>query len=389
MSRTLIYVVYHDQGDLLLEALGSIDVESGDVDCVVINTSSTEESKTYLNNVVPSRIPIKQIPGNLIQVIASVYATYLEAYEFIVRLDADDRFEPGGLKKLMTFMWEQPNCAAVYGDWKIINEDGETRGAVLAPRPETYQGFHGACTMFRTKYLKKYEIDSYGISCQDGFCTYLYLKKNNLFIGKIDGLVFQYRRHQSNLSHARDRLWAARTTLLRAFADSTGRTRCIFIDCTGENLGERDQEFIRQNCTTAICGDGQYLRREDGDPIAIPRDVRLTDFFAEIEGERDCKILSVNVKKIGTQYFDGLIEIFVRSAVLQRHASVGYGTVFSRRIWLNTISGNDCVNLLDGATVPSFLECAGLSYFDNAKDNDEVGVVTDYFLTDFIDRTVI
>lgn len=384
-----MYVVYHDQGDLVLEALSSVDIESSEADCLVVNTSSSDSAKTYLASVVPSHIAVMNCPGTLIQVIGAVYEAYLDKYDFITRLDADDRFVPGGLKKLITFMSHRDECAAAYGDWEVINETGQIRGSVMAPSPDAHQGFHGACTVFRTASLKQFDIKRYNISCQDGFCTYLYLRKNNLPIAKINGIVFQYRRHSGNLSSARTRLWEARTTLLKVFIDTFDQTKCILIDCSMNDLGTQDQEFLRTNCAIAKCGGGNYFRSEDSEPISIPADVPLTDFFETIEKNSGNKLLSVNIKKLGSKYFDGLIEIFARSAAFQEGAQVRYGTVFSRRIWLNTNVATQCVNLVDDSTVPSFLEQPGLTYVDSTKNSKQVGVVTDFFLTDFIDRAAL
>ena len=386
MKRTLVYVVYHDQRDLVLEALSSIDIGSSDADCLVVNTSSSESAKIYLANVVPSHIPVMNCPGTLIQAIGAVYEACLDKYDFITRLDADDRFVTGGLKKLITFMSQRDDCAAAYGDWEIINETGQIRGSVIAPSPDAHQGFHGACTVFRTACLKQYDIKSYNISCQDGFCTYLYLRKNNLHIAKIDGVVFQYRRHGGNLSSARNRLWEARTTLLKVFIETFDQTKCILVDCSMNDIGAQDQEFLRKHCAIAKCGGGNYFRSEDSEPISIPAEVPLTNFFEKIEKNSGNKLLAVNIKKLGSEYFDGLIEVFAWSAVLQESAQVRYGTVFSRRIWMNNNVATQCVNLVEGATVPSFLEQPGLTYVDSTKNRNQFGVVTDFFLTDFIDR---
>ena len=101
----------------------------------------------------------------------------MDKYEFIIRLDGDDRVLPNGIGILLDKAASHPDAAAIYGDWHIIDNYGRRISQVCSPEPDQNDGFHGACTLFRCSKLKNLNFVDLDIDCQDGYATYMHLKK--------------------------------------------------------------------------------------------------------------------------------------------------------------------------------------------------------------------
>lgn len=372
-NKLLVYLVYHSETEFVQEAVNSLLDERTFVkfDMVVIDTSTCDEASKVLSDVVPPEIKIIKRRGILTEIVNFVFETYLKDYEYIVRLDADDIFIAGAIEKMLAVLENDQLVGAVYGGWKLIDSQSNYIADVDAPGPLSFQGFHGACTVFRSSALKRLIFKELEITSQDGFAIYMHLYSLNWKICALPEATFKYRRHTLNLSSNKSRLWASRLKVLRYYLPNPSVDTSIFIDCNAENLGENDNHFITSRTaihqiTKGVLSDGKIY--ED-----IDKDITLTKFIDTKFKHTGKSIISLNLSKIRDYYFDGLAEYLCMIGDLAKAKHVQYAYYIDTPIWHFQDQILSCINhrrndLNEVTNKNFFMQVRGINYFNYSKN---------------------
>ncbi|MDC0122152.1 glycosyltransferase [Planktomarina sp.] len=389
-NKLLVYLVYHSETLFIMEAIESV-LKARSVskfDLVVIDTSVCEKASQVLQNVVPSHIKIIPQKGILTKVVSFVFEKYKTHYDYILRLDADDVLLEDGLEKLLNDLEANPRTGAAYGGWQLINQKSTYISHVEAPPAASLQGFHGACTMFRTSALHGLDIEDLGITSQDGFAIFMHLYSSGWEISALPEPIFKYRRHTTNLSSNKKRLWDSRLKILRHYVAAEAVDAIILVDSQLENLGENDYEFVKSAEKFHI-NDGIFLSENQKD--FIDAEISLTQFIFKKFETTNKTIISFNYNKNSSNYFDGLIEYICRLGMLSEARHVQYAQYVDRAIWHFTDTGVSCINkkanmIGEIKSENFFIQNQGLNYFNfskNIKRNNFV--VTNNFFTSSVD----
>ncbi|WP_191907712.1 glycosyltransferase [Vibrio fortis] len=168
---------------------------------------------------------------------------------YIVRLDADDKFHPDAIESLLSG-FTSSQVAMVFGNWNIVDEKG---GYLYTYKRHDFQKdvtlmdspAHGACTMFRTDYLRSIGGYDEELRCQDGYELWFRIIEK-FEVKSLDKVIFDYRRHGNNLTGSEDRILGTRANILRKVANSKqtkSKKALAFIPVRGSNIDSRSMPF--------------------------------------------------------------------------------------------------------------------------------------------------
>ena len=367
-NKLLVYLVYHDEKLFVNDALCSVLLESSStlLDFVIIDTSKSSEVDEYLRSIVPEEVEIFKFPDILVNVVGFVFDKFASDYQYIVRLDADDQFLPGSITDMLEVLEKDQNAAAVYGGWKLIDNNSNYIADVEPPSPLSLQGFHGACTMFKTSALKKFDIRHLNITSQDGFAIYMHLHFSDWNVIALPYALFNYRRHSNNLSTNRERLWSSRLKILRHYVQRTKVNSSILIDCELEDFGNGDSYFLGEKTLIKHIKSGWYRDQHGSDPI--PEGNSLTQFIKERFQYSSQHVVAINLNKIKEAYFDGLIEYICLIGSITNTHRVYFTRLLDTTVWTYKTGDLVCENrqLLSSEKIINynlFYQVHGLNYF--------------------------
>lgn len=144
--------------------------------------------------------------------------------KYLIRLDADDFFEPSALGVMISLLEADPELGLVFPDYYYVNNEGERTGqerryhfddeVTLYDLPA-----HGACTMIRLQFLK--DVGGYDetFTCQDGY--ELWIKFISFYkVTNISKPLFSYRRHGQNLTGNEIRILNTRKAIKQKFVET-------------------------------------------------------------------------------------------------------------------------------------------------------------------------
>ena len=124
--------------------------------------------------------------------------------DYIIRLDADDYFYPGAVKKLINVIHKNKDTALVFPDYDIVDQNNTIIRTVKRHDFKNDvtlfdQPAHGACTLIRKSILD--EIGGYDsqFDRQDGYDLWLKIIKKYK-VKNINEPLFSYRQHNHNLT---------------------------------------------------------------------------------------------------------------------------------------------------------------------------------------------
>lgn len=324
-NKLLIYVLFHAHWDYIEECISSLheNLKTCGFDVVVINTTDSEQDFQHLERVVED-FDIRNIPGKLPLVINEVYEQYLDKYEFIMRLDADDFLYPNAIKTLLSSIDNSNDIGAVYGSWSIVDHNSRVVRRIAAPREEAGVGFHGACTLLRSSLLKGLSFTDLGIDSQDGFATYIFFQVNGIKVSSVRSFIFGYRRHSSNLSSDNERLIRNRKRILDYFFNAqrivnSNLFRLVFINTDLSDLSEPDGDFVKAFDYFLV---RNGIAKIGDTALKIPQDVTLSEFFSGYYS--DDNFIFINIEKLGSNYSAGLITSFVQYVSIMLPMTASY-----------------------------------------------------------------
>lgn len=387
MPSILVYVVFHRHWLFVEECLSSIRANLDDIefDVVVINTTESASDLKELK-CIANEYPVINIPKSLPLVLHQVYIDYLDKYDFIMRLDADDFLQVGAVKGLFDRLVRAPYAGAAYGGWSVVDEHSRLIRVVVPPAESVGLGFHGACTLFRTSSLLGLNFDSIGVDCQDGYATFLHLTVKGIRFVMVDQVIFGYRRHTTNITSDLRRLHSNRRRILNYFynllpANQKVGLRYVLIDTTAVDLNEADRQFLSGT---------QYYVVKDGEAAfgvqryKIPQDLSLSDYFMQLEPESN--FIFFNARKLAGRYAEGMLMSFSQFVTIMRPRVATYVEPITNRVLLIDNDGSvKALNVEGNVNRFCFTELNGLHALMQNDFVRDYAMYSDEILTKIVD----
>lgn len=251
--KVTVYITNHNYAEYLIQAIESVLGQTfQNFELIIIDDGSTDNSRELLKRYEKME-NIKIIyQGNRGLPISNNIALKQAKGEFIIRLDADDYFDKNALKILLN-EFDNERIGMVFGDWYITNQGGDVLGIEkrhdFGKDVSLYdQPAHGACTMFRTKFLRAVGGYDETISRQDGYeLWFRFIKEYE--IRNINIPIFYYRKHGSSLTDKSEELLSTRSYILKRIVERenkpfTKKAVAIF-PIRGEKLDSRSKPFFK------------------------------------------------------------------------------------------------------------------------------------------------
>ncbi|GAA4348873.1 glycosyltransferase family 2 protein [Kangiella taiwanensis] len=248
-----VYIVNHNYGKYIEQAIEStVNQSYPNIEILIIDDGSTDNSREILTKYIGQEKIEVIFQENKGLTKTNNTALRLAEGEYIVRLDADDTFKPNALQNLLDGFTDK-DVAMVFGNWDVVDESGNhlytfkrhdfENDVTLLDCPA-----HGACTMFYTKYLKAVGGYDEELQCQDGFELWFRVV-DNFKVKSLDKLIFNYRRHGSNLTGNEEKILYTRSNILRKVAEKKGSVDSSFvvIPIRGGSLDSRSNPFEKIN----------------------------------------------------------------------------------------------------------------------------------------------
>lgn len=225
LNRSIgIYIVVHDHKETwikkavtsILSAIELID-ESFSAKVWLIDTSENISTQEVSENIALNySIPYLNFSGLSLNRVANKALEFVES-TYIVRLDADDWVDVQFLNEVVESISLNPYADAFIPAYTEVSEDESVIRKVIRNDLLNCEVLdnpcHGACTVFRTDFIKMQGGYSTTIDRQDGYYIWLRLIKNGSF-ALVPNAEFFYRQHGANLTSSVSKLWEARYQIL-------------------------------------------------------------------------------------------------------------------------------------------------------------------------------
>lgn len=214
-----VYVTNYNYGKYIKEAILSLLNQSfQNFEIIIIDDGSTDNSKEIINEFSNNKKIRVLYQENLGLTKSNNKALQLANGKYIMRLDADDILLENSLKVLVNEFKHDSQLGMVFGNWYVIDEhdnilyqqkrfDFENEVSLFD------QPAHGACTMFKTEYLRKIGGYDESLTRQDGYELWLRFIKN-FKIKNVNQIIFKYRMHGQNLTSNEKKLLQTRSKIL-------------------------------------------------------------------------------------------------------------------------------------------------------------------------------
>lgn len=244
-----IYITNYNYGPFIEDAITSVLEQTyNNIEIIIIDDGSTDCSREVIEKYIShEKIEVVYQQNKGLTKTNNV-ALRLSQGKYIVRLDADDRLKKDAIQNLVDGFIND-NIAMVFGNWDVVDEhcnflysykrhDFE-QDVTLLDCPA-----HGACTMFRTDYLKSVGGYDEELRCQDGFELWFRIVEK-FEVKNLDKVIFDYRRHGSNLTGNEDKILSTRSNILKKISSnkSVEITPFAFIPIRGSKIDSRSMPF--------------------------------------------------------------------------------------------------------------------------------------------------
>ncbi len=237
-SASVIITTYN-HARFLGEAIESVLAQTvKPAEIIVVDDGSTDDPASVVHKFHTVRLIRQKNQG-----LGAARNTGLEAArgKFIVFLDADDRLRPAALATNLALFKEQPECALVYGAYRLIGESGSVKSTIplRAAGDDAFAGFlNGNLIGMHATVLYRRDIlqDAGGFdpklqACED-YDVYLRLSRFHKVACSPEVLA-DYRRHGSNMSNKIPKMLASALEVL-------GRQRSIALSSPQWALAYRE-----------------------------------------------------------------------------------------------------------------------------------------------------
>lgn len=142
--------------------------------------------------------------------------------KYFIRLDPDDYFNESALLVMSNYLENNKKISIVYPDYFYVDKKSNILDIDMRKKIGTEVNVfdlpaHGACTMIRTRILKKLGGYSKKFTAQDGYdIWYNILDKYNIF--NISTPLFYYRQHSLSLTRGEQRILGERQKIKKYYA---------------------------------------------------------------------------------------------------------------------------------------------------------------------------
>jgi len=221
--KITVYITCYNYAKYVEKAIQSVLSQTiQDFELLIIDDGSTDESREIIQkfeNEEQVKIIFQQNKGlNATNNVAINHARG----QYIIRLDADDYFQPEALGVMSSILDSDDELGLVFPDYYYVDIEGNRTGThrrhFFDDEVTLYdQPAHGACTMVRLDYLRKLGGYDESFTCQDGFDLWIKFISFHK-VTNISRPLFSYRQHNANLTINQDKILETRRKIKRKFA---------------------------------------------------------------------------------------------------------------------------------------------------------------------------
>ena len=141
--------------------------------------------------------------------------------KFVLRLDADDILHPNAVKEMYTKVKKNTKSVLIFPDYLNINERSKITSIFKYKRKKNFSiqdpPAHGACSLIKKNFLKKFGFYNEKFDRQDGFYIWILIHLKNFNVIHCKKALFYYRKHKKNLSRNRYKILKTRLKILDYF----------------------------------------------------------------------------------------------------------------------------------------------------------------------------
>lgn len=225
--KVSVYITNYNYSRYLRRAIESVLTQSlRNFELFVIDDGSTDDSRAVMESYAGREGVELVYQQNRGLNVTNNIALRLARGEYIVRLDADDFFEPDALETMTRILDADPQVGLVFPDYYVVDRDERKVEHVnrLDFSKEVHlldQPAHGACTMIRRQHLL--DLGGYDESyrCQDGYELWIKFIARHKVVN-VNRPLFHYRQHGENLTGSELRILGTRRTINRDFVQRNG-----------------------------------------------------------------------------------------------------------------------------------------------------------------------
>lgn len=172
------------------------------VEIVVINDASTDDSKSIIENFAQKYKNIVFLNNEENKGVVYSRNTAIDAAcgEYILPLDGDDKIEPTYVEKAVKILQNNPKIGIVYCKAKLFgNKCGEWKLPEFSETEILYQNCVFCCSLFRKSDFEKVgKYKEYMNNGHEDWDLWLSFLEAGLKVHKIDEFLFNYRQLSSN-----------------------------------------------------------------------------------------------------------------------------------------------------------------------------------------------
>ncbi|MCP3932977.1 MAG: glycosyltransferase [Bacteroidetes bacterium] len=220
-----IYITNYNYAEYLPRAIESVLKQTfRDYELLIIDDGSTDNSREIIKKYEGHNNVFIIFQNNQGLNRTNNNALKLANGKYIIRLDADDFFEPRAIEVMANVLDNSPQYAMVFPDYYLVDERGNIIEEIrrhdfdhevkLLDLPA-----HGACTMIRRGVLL--DVGGYDESfiCQD--CYDIWLKIISKYkVTNINVPLFYYRQHERSLTKNESKILETRSVIKEKYIKS-------------------------------------------------------------------------------------------------------------------------------------------------------------------------
>lgn len=220
-----VYITNYNYGSYLKQAIDSVLQQTcQDFELLIIDDGSTDNSHAVMAMYEQhNKVTLVYQQNKGLNATNNV-AIGLARGKYLIRLDADDFFDPAALGVMSAIMEGDEELGLVFPDYHYVDVNGERIGShrrhIFDDEVTLYdQPAHGACTMIRLSFLKALNGYDEAFTCQDGY--ELWVKFITFHkVTNISKPLFFYRQHNESLSNNQSRLLTTRKLIKEKFVQT-------------------------------------------------------------------------------------------------------------------------------------------------------------------------
>lgn len=220
MVAISVYILCHNYADFVGDAIDSVFGQIfEDWELIIINDGSNDNSQEIIDGYqlkFPGKIKAFQNDASIGLAASANKALEHARGEYVIRLDADDKFTDTALLSLYHRAQKRDHPSFVFGGYFYINQAGGIVGFenILQETKLVASAFppHGACTLIRKRTLLQIGGYDENLTSQDGWDVWFRANGADSF-AVVASPIFYYRQHGGSLSRKKEKLIDSRLRL--------------------------------------------------------------------------------------------------------------------------------------------------------------------------------